>query len=102
MLYVTDNVSRNILKNIVWYTAQASGELGKLNTTTGEISHIFLGEGSAPHGVIAGPDGAPWITDVGLNAIVDRVDPFTKNVTVSNSSMDWWWISYLPANQASN
>ena len=81
MLYVTSNVSKNLLKDIIWYTAQASGELGKLNTTTGETSHIFLGEGSAPHGVIAGPDGAPWITDGGLNAIV-RVDPFTENVTV--------------------
>ena len=28
----------------------------------------------APHGVIVGPDGAPWITDGGLNAMV-RVDP---------------------------
>jgi virginiamycin B lyase len=81
MLYVTNNVSKNLLKDIIWYTAQASGELGKLNTTTGETSHIFLGDGSAPHGVIAGPDGAPWITDGGLNAIV-RVDPFTENVTI--------------------
>jgi virginiamycin B lyase len=81
MSYLTSNVSENLLKNIVWYTAQSSGELGKLNTTTGETSHIFIGEGSAPHGVIAGPDGAPWITDGGLNAIV-RVDPFTENVTV--------------------
>ncbi len=38
-----------------------------------------LGEGSAPHGVIVGPDGAPWITDGGLNAIV-RVDPRTRGV----------------------
>ena len=30
--------------------------------------------GPAPHGVIVGPDGAPWITDGGQNAIV-RVDP---------------------------
>lgn len=81
MLYVTDNTSKDLLKDIVWYTAQASGELGRLNTTTGETSHILLGEGSAPHGVIAGPDGAPWITDGGLNAIV-RVDPFTENVTI--------------------
>jgi virginiamycin B lyase len=29
--------------------------------------------------VTVGPDGAPWITDGGLNAIV-RVDPFTKHV----------------------
>ncbi len=81
MLYVSNNFSKNLLKDIVWYTAQASGELGKLNTITGETSHIFLGDGSAPHGVIAGPDGAPWITDGGLNAIV-RVDPFTENVTI--------------------
>ena len=38
-----------------------------------------LGARSAPHGVIVGPDGAPWITDGGLNAIV-RVDPRTRNV----------------------
>jgi virginiamycin B lyase len=81
MLHVTSNVSKNLLKDIVWYTAQATGELGKLNTTTGETSHISLGEGSAPHGVIVGPDGAPWITDGGLNAIV-RVDPFSENLTV--------------------
>lgn len=81
MPYITSNISKNQLKDIIWYTAQSSGELGKLNTTTEETSHIFLGEGSAPHGVIAGPDGAPWITDGGLNAIV-RVDPFTENVTI--------------------
>ena len=40
-----------------------------------------LGEGSAPHGVIQGPDGAAWITDGGLNAIV-RFDPATDEVTV--------------------
>ena len=40
---------------------------------------IPLGDGSAPHGVIVGPDGAPWVTDGGLNAIV-RVDPRTERV----------------------
>jgi len=63
----------------VWYTAQASGELGRLDPTTGETHHIPLGSGSAPHGVIVGPDGAPWITDGGLNAIL-RVDPATEAV----------------------
>jgi virginiamycin B lyase len=63
----------------VWYTAQHSGELGRLDPSTGETRHIDLGEGSAPHGVIVGPDGAPWITDGGLNAIV-RVDPGTERV----------------------
>jgi len=65
----------------VWYTAQGSGELGRLDPVTGETQHIPLGPGSAPHGVIVGPDGAPWITDGGLNAIV-RVDPVTEAVQV--------------------
>jgi virginiamycin B lyase len=65
----------------VWYTAQATGELGLLDPLTGETRHIPLGPGSAPHGVIVGPDGAPWITDSGLNAIV-RVDPETEEVKV--------------------
>jgi virginiamycin B lyase len=63
----------------VWYTAQATGELGWLDPKTGRTRHIALGSGSAPHGVILGPDGAPWITDSGLNAIV-RVDPRTARV----------------------
>jgi virginiamycin B lyase len=63
----------------VWYTAQASGKLGRLDPMTGRVQEIPLGRGSAPHGVIVGPDGAPWITDGGLNAIV-RVDPRTRAV----------------------
>jgi virginiamycin B lyase len=63
----------------VWYTAQGSGELGWLDPSTGEIREVALGAGSRPHGVIVGPDEAPWITDGGLNAIV-RVDPVTLDV----------------------
>ena len=64
----------------VWYTAQVTGRLGRLDPETGSATEIPLGAGSAPHGVIVGPDGAPWITDGGLNAIV-RVDPETDEVT---------------------
>ena len=60
----------------VWYTAQATGKLGRLDPATGGTTEIPLGEGSAPHGVIVGPDGAAWVTDGGLNAIV-RVEPGT-------------------------
>ena len=45
----------------------------------GEVRQVPLGDGARPHGVIAGPDGAAWITDGGLNAIV-RVDPGTETV----------------------
>jgi len=64
----------------VWYTAQRTGELGRLDPTTGKTHHVKLGNGSAPHGVIIGPDGAAWVTDSGLNAIV-RVDDKTEAVT---------------------
>jgi virginiamycin B lyase len=64
----------------VWYTAQAIGELGRLDPATGNVRSVKLGTGSAPHGVIVGPDGAAWVTDGGLNAIV-RVDAATHEVT---------------------
>jgi virginiamycin B lyase len=65
----------------VWYAAQRIGALGWLDPATGKVEHVPLGPGSAPHGVIAGPDGAPWLTDGGQNAIV-RVDPKTREVKV--------------------
>jgi virginiamycin B lyase len=64
----------------VWYTAQRTGELGRLDPKTGAYRMIKLGAGSAPHGVIVGPDGNPWVTDGGLNAIV-RVDAKTSEIT---------------------
>jgi virginiamycin B lyase len=60
----------------IWYTAQNAAGLGLFDPETGEIHLIPLGEGSAPHGVIVGPDGGAWVTDGGLNAIV-RVHPET-------------------------
>jgi len=63
----------------VWYTAQATGKLGRLDPATGEVTEVALGDRSAPHGVIVGPDGAAWVTDGGLNAIV-RVDHGTLAV----------------------
>jgi virginiamycin B lyase len=65
----------------IWYTAQHAGALGLLDPETGEIETVPLGAGSAPHGVIVGPDGAAWVTDGGLNAIV-RVDGETFELSV--------------------
>jgi len=63
----------------VWFSAQRSGELGRLDPKTGKVEMIPLGSRSSPHGVILGVDGAPWLTDSGQNAIV-RVDPKTREV----------------------
>ena len=63
----------------VWYTAQRTGALGRLDPATGQVTEVPLGTGSAPHGVIVGPDGGAWVTDSGLNAIV-RVDPVSREV----------------------
>jgi virginiamycin B lyase len=63
----------------VWYTAQGTGKLGRLDPKTGKTTELPLGDGSAPHGVIVGPDGAAWVTDGGLNAIV-RVDSKSEAV----------------------
>lgn len=65
---------------LVWYTAQRSGEIGRLDPRTGRITEVALGAGAHPHGVVIGPDGAPWVTEAGRNAIV-RVDPRTLKVT---------------------
>ena len=65
----------------VYYTAQPLGKLGILDPKTRKVEEVALGAGSAPHGVIVGPDGAAWITDGGQNAIV-RVDPLTHAVKV--------------------
>jgi len=63
----------------VWFSAQGSGHLGILDPKSGKVEFVALGAGSSPHGVIAGEDGAPWLTDSGQNAIV-RVDPKTRQV----------------------
>jgi virginiamycin B lyase len=63
----------------VWFSAQRSGHLGILDPKTGAVQLVALGGGSAPHGVVAGPDGAAWLTDGGRNAIV-RVDARTRAI----------------------
>ena len=64
----------------VYYTEQATGKLGILDPETRRSIEVALGDRSAPHGVIVGPDGAAWITDGGQNAIL-RVDSATHAIT---------------------
>jgi virginiamycin B lyase len=43
----------------VWFTGQRAEFLGYFNPTTQALKQVPLGDGSAPHGVIVGPDGRP-------------------------------------------
>ena len=63
----------------IWFTAQSTGKLGRLDPRTGKSDLIALGPDAAPHGVIVGPEGAAWVTEGGQNAIA-RVDPATRAV----------------------
>jgi virginiamycin B lyase len=83
-------------KGVVYYTAQSTGKLGVLDPASGKVQEIVLGPGSAPHGVIVGPDGAAWVTDGGQNAIV-RVDATTHAVKVWKLPQD---VSYANLNTA--
>jgi virginiamycin B lyase len=65
----------------VWFTSQRSGAVGCLEPKSGSVRLVDLGKGAAPHGVIIGPDGAPWVTDGGQNAIA-RVDPADARVAL--------------------
>ena len=54
----------------MWFIAQRSGHLGYFDPKSGQTELIALGARSSPHGVIAGPDQAAWITDSSMQAIV--------------------------------
>ena len=64
---------------VVWYTAQRSGVLGRLDPATGQVTEVPLGNGSHPHGVVLDAGSAAWVTDSGRNSII-RVDPVTLRV----------------------
>ena len=76
----------------VWFTAQRSGHLGWFDPTSSRVELIALGRGSAPHGVIQGPDRAAWITDGGQNAVLRvgwpdrtlRVFPLPAGIAYAN------------------
>jgi virginiamycin B lyase len=83
----------------VWFTAQRSGHLGWFEPQSARVELVSLGGGSAPHGVIQGPDHAAWITDGGQNAIVrvgwpDRalrvfpLPPGTPNANLNTATFD--------------
>jgi virginiamycin B lyase len=66
----------------IWYTGQFNQTMGRLDPATGSAREIPLPPGASPHGVIVGPDGAAWVTDQGLNAIVRVGSTPPETVTV--------------------
>ena len=79
-LHVHDVWADSAPNGPVWFSAQRSGQLGRLDPRTGKVDLFALGPNSAPHGVILDANGTPWLTDGGQNAIV-RFDPKTGAVT---------------------
>lgn len=63
----------------IWTLGQRNGVAGRFDPRDQSMKIVQLGEGSAPHGVVIGPDKAAWITDGGQNAIA-RVDNETHKV----------------------
>lgn len=57
----------------LWVCGQGNGVLGRFDPRDAGMRIVQLGDGSAPHGVVTGPDKAAWVTDGGQNAIA-RVD----------------------------
>lgn len=53
-----------------WFSARRSGHLGWFDPKSVRTELVALGLGSSPHGVIQGPDGAAWLTDGDLQALV--------------------------------
>ncbi|MDH4582765.1 lyase [Pseudomonas sp. BN415] len=58
----------------VWFTAQRLGAVGLLDPLTGRAQLIPLGTGASPRALVVDPEGAAWVADPGLDALV-RVDP---------------------------
>src|SRR2546425_4228060 len=58
----------------VWYTAQRSGQLGRLDPATGKVELISLGAGAPPPRGLLRPGGAPGIHQGGPHPI-GRADP---------------------------
>jgi virginiamycin B lyase len=64
----------------VWWTAEGTGRLGRLDPATGRTRLVGLGAGSAPRGLTIGPDNGVWVADAGADAIL-RVDRRTLRVS---------------------
>jgi len=63
----------------VWFVGQGGGYLANLDAESGEFTRIPLKEGSGPHNLIVGSDGAVWYAG-NLNRLIGRYDPATAAI----------------------
>ena len=64
----------------LWFTTARPGALGTLDTATGAVSTLPLGEKSGPSGLVTDKSANAWIADGGQNAIL-RVNAKTNEIT---------------------
>lgn len=66
----------------IWFTAQWSNVIGRMNQRTGEVEHVAVPiEKSRPYGLRLDSKGRPWVALLGTNALA-TVDPETFELTV--------------------
>lgn len=71
----------------VYFTDFKSGNLGRLNPSSGEgtMCTSLGGSGSGPYGIAITPDGSVWYSESGvkLNTLI-KFDPSTENFACAN------------------
>ena len=65
----------------LWFTRAGDDRIGRI-TTGGEATSFAFPEGSAPFGIVAGPDGALWFT-----ASTDRVGRITLDGEIAEFAL---------------
>ena len=63
----------------IWFVGQTGGYIANLDTDTGEFVRVPLKDGSGPHNLIVGSDGAVWYAG-NRNRLIGRYDPATKTI----------------------
>jgi virginiamycin B lyase len=64
----------------IWFTAQQSNYVGRLNTRTGKVDVVKLATANArPYGIVVDPSGRPWFNEFGV-AKIASIDPKTLEV----------------------
>jgi virginiamycin B lyase len=64
----------------VWFVGQAGNYLAIFDTTTKRFERIEIEEGTHPHTVVIGPDGAAWYAGNRIG-LIGRVDPHSHAIT---------------------